>query len=373
MSRAPLTAVLAASALVASTTYVAASTLGSPGAPTAPPPAAASAAARAPHRAPAPVDLPDPARVPDPHLASGIVVRTTARPTRLDAIPLRAVQAYQRAESVMADAAPHCGLRWTVVAAVGQVVSAHGTAAGSDLDRRGVMLPRYAGRPLRRRDGSRLPDTDAGEHDRDEKHDRPVGPMQLSPATWALIGVDADGNGRRNPYDIDDAALGVAVLLCSGRGHLGTTAGLRAAVRHVNHSPAFVAAVLAATRTYDRALATARPVFTALTLPPPTVLAAGPVVAVAPAARQTRSALDAYPGPSALATDPVTWDPATPTWTEPTTTTPSTTPTTPTATDPSTAVPTPTEPASTTATTPTAAPSSSWSASPTEASTSAAP
>ena len=40
--------------------------------------------------------------------------------------------------------------------------------------------------------------------------------MQFIPSTWSVVGVDGDGDGKRNPQDIDDAALATAVYLCSG-------------------------------------------------------------------------------------------------------------------------------------------------------------
>ena len=46
-------------------------------------------------------------------------------------------------------------------------------------------------------------------------YDRAVGPMQFIPSTWSVIGVDGDNDGKRNPQDIDDAALATAVYLCS--------------------------------------------------------------------------------------------------------------------------------------------------------------
>ena len=49
--------------------------------------------------------------------------------------------------------------------------------------------------------------------------------MQFIPSTWAVVGVDADGDGERNPQDIDDAALAAAVYLCSGNEDLSTDAG----------------------------------------------------------------------------------------------------------------------------------------------------
>jgi hypothetical protein len=68
--------------------------------------------------------------------------------------------------------------------------------------------------------------------------------MQFIPSTWSIVGVDADGDGRRNPQDINDAALATAVYLCSGTDDLATTAGQRAAVFRYNHSASYVATVL---------------------------------------------------------------------------------------------------------------------------------
>jgi len=68
--------------------------------------------------------------------------------------------------------------------------------------------------------------------------------MQFIPSTWSVVGVDADGDGERNPQDIDDAALATAVYLCSGKDDLGATQGQRAAVYRYNHSWSYVDLVL---------------------------------------------------------------------------------------------------------------------------------
>ena len=70
-----------------------------------------------------------------------------------------------------------------------------------------------------------IKDTDAGQYDGDSRYDRAVGPMQFIPSTWAIVGVDADNDGRRDPQDIYDASLASAVYLCSGQGDLATEAG----------------------------------------------------------------------------------------------------------------------------------------------------
>ena len=71
-------------------------------------------------------------------------------------------------------------------------------------------------RPRRQARHREIRDTDAGQYDQDSRYDRAVGPMQFIPSTWAIVGVDADNDGQRNPQDIYDAALASAVYLCSG-------------------------------------------------------------------------------------------------------------------------------------------------------------
>jgi hypothetical protein len=160
-------------------------------------------------------------------------------------IPSAALAAYQRAETVIDAADTSCHLTWQLIAAIGRVESNHGRADGNTLDDNGLAKPGIYGVPL---NGSNrtteIVDTDAGQFDNDTAYDRAVGPMQFIPSTWSVVGVDADGDGVRNPQDIDDAALGTAVYLCSGDDDLGTDAGRRAAVYRYNHSKSYVDLVL---------------------------------------------------------------------------------------------------------------------------------
>lgn len=149
-------------------------------------------------------------------------------------IPTDALVAYQRAEAVMNNADPDCNLSWPLLAAIGRVESNHGAGRGR------IIGPRLDGAgPF-----ARILDTDAGELDGDRVFDRAVGPMQFLPGTWAMVGVDADADGRRDPQDIDDAALAAAVHLCSGTEDLATPEGRAAAAHRYNHSDAYVALVL---------------------------------------------------------------------------------------------------------------------------------
>jgi membrane-bound lytic murein transglycosylase B len=166
-------------------------------------------------------------------------------------IPAAALAAYQRAESVINSADKSCNLTWQLIAAIGRVESNHGRFGGNALDDDGVARPGIYGLAL---DGSNntsvIHDTDAAQFDNDPVYDRAVGPMQFIPSTWSVVGVDADGDGQRNPQDIDDAALATAVYLCSGADDLATTAGQRSAVYRYNHSQAYVDLVLSIMNAY---------------------------------------------------------------------------------------------------------------------------
>jgi membrane-bound lytic murein transglycosylase B len=168
-----------------------------------------------------------------------------------DSIPFTALMAYQRAETVIDGADPACRLPWQLIAAIGRVESDHGRYGGSVVGQDGVSRPGIYGLPLNGRRGtSKVPDTDAGRYDRSTSVDRAVGPLQFIPSTWTVVGVDADGDARRNPQDIDDAALAAAVYLCSGEGDLSTPAGRRVAVHRYNHSWSYVDTVLSIMKRY---------------------------------------------------------------------------------------------------------------------------
>jgi membrane-bound lytic murein transglycosylase B len=166
-------------------------------------------------------------------------------------IPAVALAAYERAATVINAADRSCRMPWQLVAAIGRVESDHGRADGNVLTDRGVAQPGIYGPALDGKHGTVLiKDTDAGQYDRDSRFDRAVGPMQFIPSTWAIVGVDADNDGQRNPQDIYDAALGSAVYLCSGPDDLSTTSGQRSAVYRYNHSQKYVDLVLAIERAY---------------------------------------------------------------------------------------------------------------------------
>lgn len=103
-------------------------------------------------------------------------------------------------------AAPTCpGMRWTLLAAVGQVESGHGRDNG----------PSSAGA---------------------------VGPMQFLPGTFAIYAVDGDHDGRRDPWSPADAIFTAARFLCSNGA--GTPDGVQRALLRYNNAQWYVDLVL---------------------------------------------------------------------------------------------------------------------------------
>ncbi|GAA1974206.1 lytic murein transglycosylase [Nocardioides panacihumi] len=166
------------------------------------------------------------------------------------AIPSVALAAYQRAAVVIDEADPTCHLDWPLLAAIGRVESDHGSARGHSLSAAGIATPPIVGRVLDGHGVALVPDSDGGRYDGDRRFDRAVGPLQFIPSTWSMVSVDADGDGRRDPQDIDDASLAAGVYLCAGAEDLASVAGQRVAVLRYNHSPSYVSTVLRTARAY---------------------------------------------------------------------------------------------------------------------------
>ena len=166
-------------------------------------------------------------------------------------LPAAALKAYKAAAASTARTDPSCRLPWTLLAGIGRVESDHGRYGGSVLGSDGVPRPAIIGIAL---DGqgpvAAIPDTDNGRFDGDKVWDRAVGPMQFIPSTWQHAGRDGDGNGVKNPNDIDDAALAAAGYLCSGSGSVASEAGMSAAIFRYNPSDYYVSLVMAFERGY---------------------------------------------------------------------------------------------------------------------------
>ncbi len=160
-------------------------------------------------------------------------------------VPEAALRAYRHAEKVMAVQDPDCDISWTLLAAIGRVESNHGRFGGAQLGSDGVSRPEIRGPRL---DGAgpfaAIRDSDNGTLDRDKLWDRAVGQMQFLPQTWSSVARDGDGDGRMNPDDIDDSALGSAVYLCGAGGSLADAAGMSRAAFRYNHSDYYVSLVL---------------------------------------------------------------------------------------------------------------------------------
>ena len=166
-------------------------------------------------------------------------------------IPAAALAAYRRGAQLVDQADAECNLDWALLAAIGKVESDHGRYGGNGIDTTGTVRPGIYGIPLNgSNDTAVIRDTDGGAYDRDATFDRAVGPMQFIPGTWRSVGVDANGDGRKDPQNLMDAVTGAAVYLCSGPGDLGTEGGARTAVLRYNQSDAYADQVLALARGY---------------------------------------------------------------------------------------------------------------------------
>ena len=267
-------------------------------------------------------------------------------------IPARVLAAYRSAADASALTHPGCGVTWWLLAGIGKVESGH--AAGGRVDDSGrtrgeILGPRLDGSLA----GTRvIRDSDGGAMDGDPLYDRAVGPMQFLPGTWAAFGRDADGNGRADPHNVDDAALAAAAYLCHGGASLGDEAGMRTALMRYNASTVYGSKVLSWAYAYRDGV---RPEPGAPgVVAPPAAGAAGPVVGgpvgaagagVAPASPPAAAPAPAAPAPAAPAS-PAAPEPAPPTAPPPTappTTAPPTTPP-PTTAPPPTPPPTTAEP-----------------------------
>ncbi len=180
--------------------------------------------------------------------APGLQLSDTAS---ANGIPAAALAAYRRGAQLVDAADPECNIDWALLAGIGKVESNHGRYGGNGIDSTGTVRPGIYGIPLNGSNNTAvIRDTDRGVFDRDTIFDRAVGPMQFIPGTWRTVGVDANGDGRKDPQNLMDAVTGAAVYLCSGPGNLGTESGARTAVLRYNQSDAYANEVLALARAY---------------------------------------------------------------------------------------------------------------------------
>ncbi|MFJ9176185.1 lytic transglycosylase domain-containing protein [Streptomyces sp. NPDC102360] len=172
-------------------------------------------------------------------------------------IPGRVLAAYRTAVKDLAAETPECGVRMPLLAAIGRVESGH--ARGGALDSTGrtrtpILGPRLDGSP----GVAAIQDSDNGVWDGDRAWDHAVGPAQFIPSTWRRWGSDGNGDGTRDPHQIDDAWLAAGRYLCAAGGDLTRSAGIRRAVLAYNHSDSYLRLVLSWMRAYgDGAVPTA--------------------------------------------------------------------------------------------------------------------
>ncbi|MET7872465.1 lytic transglycosylase domain-containing protein [Streptomyces cyaneofuscatus] len=156
-------------------------------------------------------------------------------------IPASVLAAYKQAEQTVGTTAPACRLPWQLLAAIGKVES--GQARGGQVDANGTTPTPILGPALNGEGFALIKDTDGGAYDGDAVHDRAVGPMQFIPSTWATWGQDANGDGRKDPNNIYDAALAAGRYLCAGGRNLAVAADLDRAVLSYNQSTEYLRTV----------------------------------------------------------------------------------------------------------------------------------
>lgn len=175
-----------------------------------------------------------------------------------DGIPVVALTAYRHAADLADRANIHCGLSWTLLAAIGRVESDHGRLGGAGLLTSGLSTHRIIGIPLDGNGTALVLDTDHGRLDGDPVFDRAVGPMQFIPSTWADYATDGNGDGIADPFNIFDAAAAAAKYLCGAGQDLRSRIGTVRAVLTYNYSDSYVATVLSLAATYAGTALTAQ-------------------------------------------------------------------------------------------------------------------
>jgi membrane-bound lytic murein transglycosylase B len=169
-------------------------------------------------------------------------------------IPARALRAYGNADLLMRAERPGCKITWVTLAGIGRVESNHGRYAGAQLGADGRPEPPIIGVALDGRPGvMRIGDTDDGVFDGDKVFDRAVGPMQFIPSTWKRFGGDGDGDGKKDPQDIDDAAVAAANYLCADKRDMSSGQGWWAGLFSYNRSDAYGRKVFGLADSYAKA------------------------------------------------------------------------------------------------------------------------
>ncbi|KOX49710.1 lytic transglycosylase domain-containing protein [Streptomyces sp. NRRL F-7442] len=205
-------------------------------------PAAESATGNSPYY----TDLP-PLNSPSPAPTTG----TPTSPGASEAgIPATVLDAYKKAESELRRAKPGCNLPWQLLAAIGKVES--GQARGGRVDANGTTIGRIIGPQLDGNGFALIKDTDNGVYDGNSSYDNAVGPMQFIPSTWAWAGRDGNGDGKKDPNNVYDAALAAGHYLCRFDWDLSDQADLNRAILSYNNSQDYLNTVLSWLEHYRR-------------------------------------------------------------------------------------------------------------------------
>ncbi|MGW2920606.1 lytic transglycosylase domain-containing protein [Streptomyces angustmyceticus] len=164
-------------------------------------------------------------------------------------LPATVLAAYKKAASAVHASDPGCRLPWQLLAGIGKVES--GQARGGAVDAEGTTLQPIIGPQLNGHGFALITDTDGGRYDGDLTHDRAVGPMQFIPSTWsnggpdgAGWGADGNGDGKKDPHNVFDAALAAGHYLCAGGRDLSAQDDLDRAILGYNDSEDYLRTVL---------------------------------------------------------------------------------------------------------------------------------
>ncbi|MET9895405.1 lytic transglycosylase domain-containing protein [Streptomyces sp. NPDC006465] len=157
-------------------------------------------------------------------------------------IPATVLDAYKQAEASLRESKPTCNLPWQLLAAIGKVES--GQARGGRVDANGTTLSPILGPVLNGNGFASIKDTDNGAYDGDSTYDRAVGPMQFIPSTWEWSGRDGNGDGKKDPNNIYDAALAAGHYLCRFDHDMSVQSQMNASILSYNNSTAYLHTVL---------------------------------------------------------------------------------------------------------------------------------
>lgn len=167
-------------------------------------------------------------------------------------IPRISLEAYGYAAETLRQRNPECGIGWTTLAGIGFIESKHGTYHGAQIADNGDIAPPIRGVPLDGTNGNmEIQSTGIDPHRPHAKYDSAMGPFQFIPETWKRFGVDANGDGKADPDNIDDASLTAARYLCYSGGDLTTARGWEKAVMVYNQSRQYLLDVRDAAARYS--------------------------------------------------------------------------------------------------------------------------